>query len=334
MSALRALRSLARSRSVLDLFALGPPASPSGNSRRSTLALADIQGALLHLLEVLPPAAAALFGVWLANRHSAKQLAAQLREAAREATRAREFSARRDVYLDAAEAVATGQSTVGGMLDVTLSDSDIRTSVNATMGKLAKVNVIGQVTTLRAVADYTSALTDALLKLWVPRGQLQTADRAIHQLQAQLDAHAAEQARWIEMMKQANVQAAAGKPDPQVMQMFQRQFEIAQKNFEETAKKQAEVFRLKRKVYADNFDTLIGQLNKLQSLLPAALTAARAEIELTVDLTEIAEIFEQVAQRGEASMREVIAEAERLIAAPQWAAVERRDGPARIGRGV
>jgi len=285
---------------------------------RGHMSMSDtVSSGLLHLLEVLAPAAAALFGVGLANRNSAKQLAAQLREAAREATRAREFSARREVYLDAAEAVATGHSTVGGMLDVTISDADIRSSVNATMGKLAKVNVIGQVSTLRAVADYTCALTDALLKLWLPRVQLQNADRTVRQLQAQLDAHSAEQARWIEMMKQANVQAAAGKNDPQVMQMFQRQFELAQKQFHEAARQQADAFTSKRKIHADSLETQIEQLKNLQRLLPAALAAARSEMELTVDLAEVTEIFEQVARRGEAATRELVAQAERLTASPQ-----------------
>jgi hypothetical protein len=105
-------------------------------------------GGWQHLLEALLPAitaaAAALFGVWLANRSSARQLAAQLDVAAREATRAREFEARRDVYLDAAEAIATGQSVIGVMLDVTISEAEIRENLTACLGKLAKVNVIAR----------------------------------------------------------------------------------------------------------------------------------------------------------------------------------------------
>jgi len=284
----------------------------------------DVAVSGLRLVEVLAPAViapvAALFGVWLANRNSARQLAAQLREAAVEATRAREFTVRRDVYLDAAEAVATGNGTVGAMLDLSVSDADIRASVNTTMGKLAKVNVTGQIATLRAVADYTSTLTDALLALWLPRVQLQGAERTIKQLQGQLDAHSAEQARWIEMMKQANVQAAAGKHEPQVMQMFQHQFKLAQEGFGVTAQAQALAVASKRKIYADNFDAQIKWLKALQSLLPAALSAARAEMELGVDAAEVSAIFEQVAQRAEAGMRKLLADAERLLVAQQQGA--------------
>jgi hypothetical protein len=61
--------------------------------------------------------------------------------------------------------------------------------------------------------------------------QLQAAERIIQQLQAQMDAQSADQARWIEMMKQQNVQAAAGRGEPEVMQMFQRQFQFAQQQF-------------------------------------------------------------------------------------------------------
>jgi len=265
---------------------------------------------------VIAPAAA-LFGVWLANRNSAKQMAAQLREAATEATRAREFGVRRDVYLDAAEAVVTGNTMVGGMLDTTISDADIREGVNKTMGKLAKVNVIGHVPTLHAVAEYTSTLTDALLALWLPRAQIQGAERAIKQLQVQLDAHSADQARWIEMMKQANVQAAAGKHEPPVMEMYQRQFAIAQEHFQVVARQQNAAAALKRKIHADNFDMQVGWLRKLQSLLPAALTAARAEMELNVDVAEVSAIFERVAQRAESGLRKLLADAERLLASQQ-----------------
>jgi hypothetical protein len=273
--------------------------------------------AVVHLLEGLAPAVAALLGVWIANRHSDKQLAAQLRDAAVQATRAREFGVRRDVYLDAAEAVVTGNSMVGGMLDITISDADIREGVNKTMGKLAKINVVGHVSTLRAVADYTSTLTDAVLALWLPRAQIQGAERTIKQLQTQLDSHSADEARWIEMMKQNNVQAAAGKREPQVMQMLQRQFALAKERFQATAQRQLAATALKRKIHGDSLNMQVGWLRKLQSLLPAALTAARAEMELRVDAAEVSAIFEQVAQRAEAATRRVLADAERLVAAQQ-----------------
>jgi hypothetical protein len=273
---------------------------------------------LLHVLELLAPgatgAAIALFGVWLANRYSRESLRTQLAEAAKEATRAREFNVRRDVYLDAAEAIATGHGAVASLLDVSVPNTEIRKTITETMGKLAKVNVIGQVSTLRAVADYTCALADAQCSLWPARFQLQHFDGSAQGLQAVIDTLSRDQDRWIEMSKQHNVQAAAGQQaPPQLMEMYRTQFDFVQSQRAKLEAQKATIGGLRRELGMRYFEVSIEQMRAMQMLLPRALAAARAEMELSVDLAEIEDIFAQVAKRGEAAARQVVAEVVRLM---------------------
>ncbi len=272
----------------------------------------------VHVLELLAPgatgAAIALFGVWLANRNARDTLRTQLNEAAKEATRAREFNVRREVYLDAAEAIATGHGAIGSLLDTSVSDADVRKTIASTAGKISKINVIGKVATLRAVKDYLCLLTEAQCKLWPARIKIQQFDTEIAALQAIIDNISKDQDRWIEMSKQHNVQAAAGQPAPPgAMELYQRQFEFCRNQREEFEARKATLLRLKGELGMRYFEIFIAQLHGLQAALPAALAAARTEMEMSIDLSEIEEIFLQVASRGEAAARQMVEDIGRLV---------------------
>ncbi len=69
-----------------------------------------------------------------------------------------------------------------------------------TMGKLARINVTGQLSTMRAMAHYECAFTDAQLTLRPARVQLQRIDASIQAIQGLIDALSRDQDRWIEMI--------------------------------------------------------------------------------------------------------------------------------------
>jgi hypothetical protein len=276
----------------------------------------------------------ALLGVLLAGLVNWFTMGRQLRNASIEATRAREFQVRRGVYLEAAEAIAAGNTTLASMLDTSIPNADIRTALADTFGKLAKTNVIGSLATLTAVKSYTCAMNEAAAKLWPVRFQMIRLDQITQRLQNVIDEQFKDQARWVEAMKQANVEAAAGRPQPQVFQMLQQQAALSQRNANDAQGKQNAVTQVRQALAMRVIETTIGELQNLQGLLPAALGAARAELDLGVDEGAVRSLFGEIAERGQAALRDSIQRSRALAAevdtavqpilAPQPPPVERQ----------
>lgn len=278
-----------------------------------------------HWVELLLPAitapAAALFGVYLANRSAAKreeaqrkataaQVQTQLENTAKESKRQREFDVRRGVYLDAAEAISQGQHVVGSMLDLKTTDAELREGLKRVLGNLSKTNVIATLPTVRAVSDYAMELTDAALQLWVGRAKLQHYESSLSRAASLMERSNAEKALVNTELKQVvtgNLALERTKELDSRSKFLDGQF---QKLVEDSNIYNAE----KGRVFNEYFEIQIQAMRKLQALLPAALTAARSELELGVDLPAVSEIFETVAHRGEAGARRVLDEMRKFYA--------------------
>jgi hypothetical protein len=114
------------------------------------------------------------------------------------------------------------------------------------------------------------------------------------------------------MMKQGNIQLAAGRGEPEVMKMCDRQFDAAKAQRETFEARKAAFIMLRSELVLKYLDVMIGQLHEVQRFLPPALTAARVEMELSIDPAEVEEIFAQMGRRGEAALRRAVAEAGKL----------------------
>jgi hypothetical protein len=116
-------------------------------------------------------------GVW----NSRKQLHFQLEQQSREFKTAREMSLRRDVYLEAAVAVARATNSLNELADVHSVGSELTRQYAADFATIAKVHVIGAPQTIEALMRVTLLLGDA-------QAELNAARPPILDLQRELEA--------------------------------------------------------------------------------------------------------------------------------------------------
>jgi hypothetical protein len=97
--------------------------------------------------------------------HSRRQLRLQLDQQSRESKIAREMSLRREVYLEAAVAVARATGSLNELADVTSESRTVAREIAADFASIAKVHVVGSPETIEALMAVTRELENAQAEL-------------------------------------------------------------------------------------------------------------------------------------------------------------------------
>ena len=114
-------------------------------------------------------------GVW----NSRRQLRFQLEQQSREFKTAREMNLRRDVYLEAAVAVARATISLNELADIEAGGIELTRQYAADFATLAKVHVVGAPSTIEALMRVTLLLGDAQAELNAARPPILELQRAL-----------------------------------------------------------------------------------------------------------------------------------------------------------
>jgi hypothetical protein len=104
--------------------------------------------------------------------HDSEQLERRLTHEADQRDRERAMSLRREVYLEAAEALAHANTLLGRMSDIENDQEVLEQELAADLAKIAKIHIVGSDRTIQAVMDYANALAPAVIELVAKRGPL------------------------------------------------------------------------------------------------------------------------------------------------------------------
>jgi hypothetical protein len=114
-------------------------------------------------------------GVW----NSRRQLHVQLEKQSYEFKLAREMNLRRDVYLEAAVAIARSTNALNELADAGVSGGELTRQFAADFATVAKVHVIGAPDTIDALSRLTLELSDAQAALNARRVSVMELQRAL-----------------------------------------------------------------------------------------------------------------------------------------------------------
>ena len=187
-----------------------------------SLILSQIDRIPASLWGVFVGAFFSLAAVALTNRASNQRLRAQFNHEQKQKTQDREMALRKEVYLDAAEAVAAGMNTIGRFANLDLPNDQVANTYTEKAPAIAKVHVIARAETLQALVRFTSELGALFPKLFARRFELLAQKSAIAVLDNQIAGLGKERDRILEMIKQHNIEGIAD----------QRRWNVLQANFE------------------------------------------------------------------------------------------------------
>jgi len=142
-----------------------------------------------------------VIGVALTNASNTKRLRLQHAHERELDARARDLSMRRDVYLAAFEAMATGMTTVGSFGELDIPFQDLMRQYMSKAGAMGKITIVGREETIRAVADFEQALTGAFMRLSGQRNAVDQLFQRTRALETKLEATTQEQERLSSMLE-------------------------------------------------------------------------------------------------------------------------------------
>jgi hypothetical protein len=212
--------------------------------------------------------------------HESEQLERRLAHEADQRDRERTMSLRREVYLNAAEAMVHANGLLGRMTDIENDQRILGQEFATDLGKIAKIHIVGTKETVEAVMTYVNTLSPCFIELTSKRTPLLITKASIAHEQTFIDAALAQRKRFTAMLQQLNLDGVTDKTkrDPVLAQSTiateNHQFHIAAMN---------ELWRQQLKGIEGIVSHLQAVADKVTRLLPPAILAVRSEMELPLD---------------------------------------------------
>jgi hypothetical protein len=212
--------------------------------------------------------------------HAARDRQMQLDHDALQRDRERQMSIRREVYLEAAAALVRMQTTMGQLTDITIDAKEITATFGQSQAAIVKTHIVGTQETVDAVMRYTNAAGPAFLDMLSRRPSLQLRNAKIDTHTALLQKALEDQARFTRMLETHNLE---GGRDSARVKAIQKQYEFASESYNDHYTKRAHFQAEQISEHRAVVDHMMDLNRNLVRLLPRAVLAVRAEMELRLD---------------------------------------------------
>jgi hypothetical protein len=252
--------------------------------------------AIFALIGASIGALTALGAVWLQNRHDAAQR-----------DRERQMLLRRDVYFEAAEALAGFPQYLVGFANAEVPIKDLAPLLNSKPGWQNKVRVVAELSTISALSDADAVFIDTAFKVMPIRLQIDDIKRRVDAL-VESRSQLAKYQQSIHTTLQGQV---AQFPSPQALVaagQLRHDIDHLQQTMDEMQKDEAELRTVCVNLIKELLVTAVERIAEHRLLVAKATLALRREMELPVDQ----EAYMELTQKENASF---IASLHRLVRA-------------------
>jgi hypothetical protein len=229
-----------------------------------------------------------LFGVVFTNISNLKNIRLQLQHDRQQKDREVSLTMRRDVYLVAAEGLASALSTVMRYTDLSLDNNALFNEYREKSDQIAKVHVVATVETAHHFMNFMRELSAVFMKLNIKRMELTSIRTKILANAEQIKRHRANIENFIDMMKHHNI---SGTMDKRLFDVLQMNI-----NFERDASgnldvEQAGLVESLKPLHITFFELCQAECNRLSMLLLPVVVSVRKELNQAIDETAYAQIF-------------------------------------------
>lgn len=244
-----------------------------------------------------------LSGVFLTNRATNRRLHQQLEHDRLLKQKERDLSLRKEIYLAAAETIAEGLNSLIRFADLRIPHDKLSERYIEKSASIAKVHVVASEPTARALLTFLSELSAAFLRLYAKRYPLSSEYESLAVLDEQIKTFAKERDRWLEEMKQFNLE---GVPDARKWEVIQGNFEFERGRIAQTIQERATRRVQLGQRQLEYMQDCLAELKRVAPLLLPAVVGIRHELELTIDEEAYAQLMEESLRQQEVSISEFL----------------------------
>ena len=242
-------------------------------------------------------------GVLVTNRGNRRALKEQLLHDAQQRDRERNMELRRDVYLEATEAITTNHMVLMRLTNLEIPDSELGQQFSESAAAISKVSVIGSADTVRAVSELSTELGVRYLQLTAKRLPLIDRKDDIDILNEFIQKSSLEQDRLIELMKEMNLQ---GNPDERRLAAITRNFEFQQEQSEKYAVERDQLEQENRKELVQFTRDCVQASKDVGKYIVPAVRTVRKEMDLPFEEEEYRATLERSWKTTERSLSDFI----------------------------
>lgn len=209
----------------------------------------------------------------------------------------REQNTKKEVYMEAVEAITKSQNMIASFSNLNISEDQITSGFSERAGKIAKVQIVGTRETVQAVTIFMSEIGTATLNLMLERMALINRKNEIKISENLRDKYQSEVDRYIAIMKNLNL---AGNQDQGTWDYVNRSFEFECEQRDKHNKEIDELWVIQNREYVAYVRKCMATFFEISELLPQAVLSVRGELGLEISHEDYLDIFNNNIEKGKA----------------------------------
>ncbi|MEL4423564.1 hypothetical protein AYI83_18545 [Shewanella algae] len=209
----------------------------------------------------------------------------------------REQNIKKEVYMDAVEAITKSQNMIASFSNLNISEEKITSEFSEQAGKIAKVQIVGTKETVQAVTVFMGEVGTATLHLMLKRVALMNRKNDI-QISGDLrDKCQSEVDRYLSIMKNMNL---AGNRDQSIWEYMNKSFEFECEQRDKHNKEIDELWAIQNREYILYVRLCMATFFEISKHLPQAVLSVRSELGLEISHDDYLDIFNKNIEKGKA----------------------------------
>lgn len=207
----------------------------------------------------------------------------------------REQNIKKDVYMDAVEAITKSQNMIASFSNLNISEEKITSEFSEQAGKIAKVQIVGTKETVQAVTVFMGEIGTATLHLMLERVALMNRKSDIKISVDFRDRYQSEVDRYLSIMKNMNL---AGNQDQGTWESVNKSFEFECEQRDKHNKEIDELLAIQNREHILYVRLCMAIFLEISKHLPQVVLSVRNELGLEISHDDHLDIFNKNIEKG------------------------------------
>jgi hypothetical protein len=200
----------------------------------------------------------------------------------------REKNTKKEVYLQAAEAITRSQNIVPSFSNLNINEETITSGITNDAGIIAKIQIVGSEITVKAVTNFMAAISSTSLELMLERMPLIQRKKSIETLESLRGKSAQEIEKFISLMKNLNLQ---GNYDQRIWELINKNIDFEQQQSQKFQQEIEDLWRIQNKEHLEFVNKCMQRHFEISELLPETILSVREELDMTISSEAYLDIY-------------------------------------------
>ncbi len=221
-----------------------------------------------------------IIGVVLTNVSNIKRLRIQQEYERSMKSREQDLTMRKEVYLEAMEAISAGMGAIGNISDMSIPNQQLMHPYTSKSPAIAKVTIVGYDETIKAVVEFNQDLIAAFMRLGSRRSKLDILQQRSATLSHNIEQTTQERDRLSTQLKTIEI---TEEPDSRSWQTTQRLLEQENQRIAELEDQQSQINSQLYPLLMNLVEKCVAEIASLDQKLVNVIRLIRHELELPFD---------------------------------------------------